>query len=150
MQLCTWNMMRIENVLLDIIFMYFQYRVAPRRGPSGRFFMDALGALGSLSTLKQLIPSLSFAGTYGHLHKATISVPPWKFGIATVSTISNWYTWISNGGCDGCPVVTALVSPHNISMQPSMSSSSVNPVVFDTQTITLNNGVQFTALLFNY
>lgn len=118
--------------------------------------MDALGALNSLGTLSQLIPTLSFIGVYGawndraHTDGTRVSVPTWKIGIASVSARDCWICTY-NTGVATLPAATLLVSPDNIVLYPwADTADDGGTILFTNSYIEVKKNAQFTALLFNY
>lgn len=78
--------------------------------------MDAIGALSALGTLSSLIPNLKFVGVYSiPKGAASVSVPTWKFGVASLySDIAMESS--TSGGIDALFASSGLIAP-NVSMQ---------------------------------
>lgn len=117
--------------------------------------------LGSLGTLKQLIPSLSFAGVYGascsepqnssSIAQETEETQNWKIGIAHVSYNNEWSFEHTSYFAIHIYETTILVSP-GITAYPGRSGVGYYgaSIAFLSNAIVLKGNGQYTAILFNY
>lgn len=122
--------------------------------------MDAVGLLNTIGSLGALIPNLTFLGVYGLSCsdvQRELSLPLWKFGIATVSYRGVWAAGYK--GSDviiSTPPQTFLVSPGMIATPTGGNTKESywmithGTVSFLENKITCTTYSQFTSILFNY
>lgn len=123
--------------------------------------MDALGALTSLGTLKQFIPSLSFVGVYndyqdikesgvaGQTH--SIDTNSWKLGFATIAFTKEWSFESTSYYTLHSYVISILCAPGFIAY-PGRSNAGRygGEVRFYTDRIDVLGSAQYVSILFNY
>lgn len=105
--------------------------------------MDAIGALSAFGTLSSLIPNLKFVGVYSITKNTSITVPTWKFGIASCYG-DNFEYHNSGGGVEASLTLSGLIAP-NIRMRIPNGTFGC-----EAERLTGSNKTYATAILFNY